>query len=70
MKISELNPAVKRRIKAKEALLGKKCYGVMSSTNRNGETYLYGRFGRLKDDWTPATIAIKNDACYGGWEPV
>ena len=47
---STLNPAIKRKIKDKERDLEKKFYKIWSFVNPNGEEFLFGRFGKLKDD--------------------
>ena len=65
--ISTLNPAIRRKIKSKEKSLGKKCYKVWSFKNPLGEEFLFGRFGKIKEDWTPVTLATKCDTCIGGW---
>jgi len=70
MRTTHLNPAIRRRIKEKEKYLGRKCMALSEVENPLGETFLFGRFGKLRDDHTIVTIARKNKACIGGWEPI
>ena len=67
--LPDLNPAIRRMIKEKEKLLGRKFYRAWPFTNPKGETFLFARFGRLRDDHTIVTLAHENKYCLGGWEP-
>ena len=55
-----LSKAVKRKIKRKELYLNKKFYKAWKFTNRLGERFIFGRFGKLKGDNTIVTLAAYN----------
>ena len=58
---SQLSKAVKRKIKRYEKELSKKCYKVWYFTNRLDERFIFGRFGKIKDnDNTIITLAGYN----------
>lgn len=68
IRVSELNPAIKRKIKNTEHELEKKFYKAWSFINPKGEKILFGRFGKLRDDPTIVSLAVENLYCNGGWE--
>lgn len=67
-RISELNPAIKRHIKAKEKYLGRKCRKVWSATNPKGEQYLFGSFC-VNHDRLIVTIGFHMLGVIGGFAP-
>ena len=68
-RISELNPAIKKRIKEYEEKYQKQCYKIWTFTNPNQEQFLFGRFGKLKDDNTIITLGHFNPDVLGGFMP-
>ena len=58
---AELSKPIRRHIKRKEKYLDKKCMKVWEFTNQLGEKFLFGRFGKLKDDHTIVTLATYNN---------
>lgn len=67
---SALNPAIKRKIQRLETELDKKCYKLWDFTNPMHEKFLFGRFGKVDNDETIATVAVCNSYVCGGWEPI
>lgn len=63
---NELNPAIKRYIKRKEAELGRTCRKIWHFTNSKGETYLFANFCK-KWDRLIVTIGYHNPHVNGGF---
>lgn len=59
--MSLLSKAVRRKIKRKEIQLNRKFYKAWKFTNRLSESFIFGRFGRLKEDNIIVTLAAYNN---------
>ena len=65
LSMSELSQAVKRKIKRVEKSLEKKCMKVWYFTNRLDERFIFGRFGKLRDNQhTIVTLAAYSKIIY------
>ena len=67
IKRSSLPTGLKRKIKAKEEYLSKKCFALWSFVNPNKEKILFGRFGKLKEDFIIVTLAFADDNLNKNW---
>ena len=68
-KLKELNPAVRRFIKAKEQELDRRCGKLFIFTSEDEQIYLAANFCRNWDRLI-VTIAIYNEKVSGGWLPM